>query len=69
MDCSLCSSLQPNIRRLFLYESLWNTVRELHQSIAHSQLDRMDNIGHMVLLEQPENLAANILKWLNILSL
>ncbi|MEN8992423.1 alpha/beta hydrolase [Avibacterium paragallinarum] len=58
----IISATQDRLRSL-------DEAQELHQSIAHSQLDMIENTGHMIPLEQPEAFAASILKWLNTLSL
>ncbi|WP_180135739.1 alpha/beta fold hydrolase [Acinetobacter sp. YH12070] len=58
----IISAAQDRLRSL-------DEAQELHQSIAHSQLDMIENTGHMIPLEQPEALAASMLKWLNTLPL
>lgn len=58
----IISAAQDRLRSL-------DEAQELHQSIAHSQLDTIENTGHMTPLEQPEALAASMLKWLNTLPL
>ncbi|WP_180009095.1 alpha/beta fold hydrolase [Acinetobacter sp. YH16057] len=58
----IISAAQDRLRSL-------DEAQELHQSIAHSQLYTIENTGHMIPLEQPEALAASMLKWLNTLPL